>query len=161
MKKQLNEVKRMQVLAGLITENQDQVMGYIFDNPEEWNDENVISTIKDMGYDDAEEITKEITTTTSPEDFLNNMRSKMENDNLQFSDLTLDMFKQSIEDDFEKELDESVVPGEVGDALDYLSTLSPAALSAAIAGMGGAAVGFIAMLKAAIKNTDTMSGLNR
>jgi len=102
MKQFINEAKRFQELAGIITENQDQVMGYIFNNSEEWNDENVISTIKDMGYDDAEEITKEITTTTSPEDFLNNMRIKMGIDNLQFSDLTLDMFKQSIEDNFEK-----------------------------------------------------------
>ena len=115
MKKQLNEVRRMQVLAGLITENEenetndtDKALGTLF-NPKKdedgveyfWDDNEVVSTIKDMGYKDPKEIMQEITTTTSPEDFLDNMRVKMGNDNLQFSDLTLDMFKQSITDDFD------------------------------------------------------------
>ena len=107
MKQFITEAQRLQKLAGIseikiIPLVQRPMMGYIFDNSEEWNDKNVVFTIKDMGYDDAEEIAGEITTTTSPEDFLNNIRIKMGMDNLQFSNLTLDMFKQSIEDNFEK-----------------------------------------------------------
>jgi hypothetical protein len=89
MKNQINETKRMQVLAGLITENQD---------------------------------------------------NEIENN---------------------EELDESAIPGELGQFIDYLSTLEPSQLTAAISAMVGGVAGLGTVIKKAFDNTDTMSGLNR
>jgi hypothetical protein len=119
MKKQpMNEqFLKMQKLAGLITESEyrekrdeNQALGTLF-FPEEdedgmiefyWNDDKVIDTIKNMGYNDPEEIARELTTVSSPDDFLQMMRSKTGDEDLGITDITLDMFKQSVEDEFEK-----------------------------------------------------------
>lgn len=119
MKKQpINEqFLKMQKLAGLITESEykekmdeNQALGTIF-SPEEdedgmiefyWNDDKVIDIIKNMGYNDPEEIARELTTVSSPDDFLQMMRSKTGDEDLGITDITLDMFKQSVEDEFEK-----------------------------------------------------------
>jgi hypothetical protein len=114
MKNNLTEV-RFQFLAGVINENEfnqlseNQLIGNLFNPTEdedgmidyEWNDSNVIDVIKNMGYSDSEEIAKEITTTSSPYDFLEMMRNKMGDEDLDITDLTLDMFKQSIKDEFD------------------------------------------------------------
>jgi hypothetical protein len=111
MKHQLNEIKRMQQLAGILKEgqlNENQLIGTIFSPVEdeigmieyEWNEPNVINVIKGMGYNDPEEIANEILTISSPDDFLKMMRNKTGNKDLDITDLTLDMFKQSIEDEF-------------------------------------------------------------
>jgi len=111
------EQLRMQMLAGIITEgqyvaklNEEQALGTLF-APEEdedgmieyyWNNDKVIDIIKNMGYDDPEEIAKEITTISSPYDFLEMMRNKIGDEDLDITDITLDMFMQSIEKEFEK-----------------------------------------------------------
>jgi len=77
------------------TEDEDGMIDY------EWNDSNMIDVIKNMGYSDSEEIAKEITTTSSPYDFLEMMRNKMGDEDLDITDLTLDMFKQSVKDEFD------------------------------------------------------------
>jgi hypothetical protein len=107
----------MQKLAGLITESEykakmdeNQALGTIF-FPEEdedgmiefyWNDDKVIDIIKNMGYNDPKEIARELTTISSPDDFLQMMRSKTGDEDLDITDITLDMFRQSVEDEFEK-----------------------------------------------------------
>ena len=157
MKKQLNEIKRMQQLAGVINEsqlgeeqyaepmvmiqnivdnwadggidaeaamtridkilqgkyedesgegfmNENQLVGNLFssteDNEYEWNESNMINVIRSMGYDDPEEVANEIATISSPYDFLEMMRNKTGNKDLDIADLTLDMFKQSVKDEF-------------------------------------------------------------
>jgi hypothetical protein len=67
----------------------------------EWNEPNVINIIKSMGYNDPEEVANEILTISSPDDFLKMMRNKTGDEDLDITDLTLDMFKQSIKDEFE------------------------------------------------------------
>jgi len=113
MKKTLTE-SLFKFLAGFINENQfkqlneNQLIGNLFNPIEdedgmidyEWNDSNVIDVIKNMGYSDSEEIAKEITTISSPYDFLEMMRNKIGDEDLDITDLTLDMFKQSIKDEF-------------------------------------------------------------
>jgi len=111
------EQLRMQMLAGIITEgqyvaklNEEQALGTLFIPEEEedgmieyyWNDDKVMDIIRNMRYDDPEEITKEVTTISSPDDFLKMMRNKMGDQDLDITDLTLDMFRQSIKDEFEK-----------------------------------------------------------
>jgi hypothetical protein len=106
------EQLRMQMLAGIITEgqykamlNEEQALGTIFyeeDGDYFYNEEKLINLIQDMGYDDAEEIAKEITTISSPEDDVEMFRNKYNNPDLEIEDITLDMIKQSIEDEFEK-----------------------------------------------------------
>ena len=112
-----NEILRMQKLAGLITENQykaklneEQALGTLFTFKEDedgmieyyWNDNKVIDIIRNLGYSDPEAIAKEITTTSAPYDFLEMMRNTMNDEDLDITDITLDMFRQSIEDEFEK-----------------------------------------------------------
>jgi hypothetical protein len=117
LNKMTKEQLRMQMLAGIITEgqykaklNEEQALGILF-IPEEdedgmieyyWNDNKVIDVIRNMGYDDPEEIAKEVTTVSSPHDFLEMMRNKMGDQDLDITEITLDMFRQSIENEFEK-----------------------------------------------------------
>jgi hypothetical protein len=113
MKKQfITEAARLQKLAGIITENLDnqQSLGFLF-YPEEdedgmidyfYNKDKVIEVIRSLGYDDAEEIAKEVMTISSPEDELEFMRNKTGDPNMQIEDLTVGMFKQGIKDEFEK-----------------------------------------------------------
>jgi len=111
------EFLHMQKLAGLITEselkqklNEEQALGILF-TPEEdedgmieyyWNNNKVADIVRNMGYNDPEEIAKEITTISSPHDFLMMMRNKMGDEDLDITDITLDMFRQSVENEFEK-----------------------------------------------------------
>lgn len=113
MKKQfITEAARLQKLAGIIAENLDnqQSIGFLF-RPEEDEDgmidyvydkDKVIEVIRSLGYNDAEEIAKEVLTISSPEDELELMRNKTGDPDLQITDLTVGMFKQGIEAGFEK-----------------------------------------------------------
>ena len=107
----ITEAQRLQKLAGIITENLDdkQAIGFLF-HPEEdedgmieyFFDENkLIDLIKSLGYDDAEEIAKEVLTISSPADELEIMRNKTGDPDLQITDLTVGMIKQSIKDEFD------------------------------------------------------------
>lgn len=107
----------MQKLAGLITEseyaaklNENQALGTLFNSEEDedgmveyFYDENkMIDLVKSMGYEDAEEIAKEIMTISSPEDTLEMFKNKYNQPDLEIKDITVDMVKKSIEDEFEK-----------------------------------------------------------
>jgi hypothetical protein len=89
--------------------NKNQLIGNLFNPIEdedgiidyEWDNSNMINIIKNMGYNDSEEIAKEITTISTPYDFLEIMRNKMGDEDLDITDLTLDMFKQSVKDEFD------------------------------------------------------------
>jgi hypothetical protein len=107
----ITEAQRLQKLAGIITENLDdkQAIGFLF-HPEEdedgmieyFFDENkLIDLVKSLGYDDAEEIAKEVLTISSPADELEIMRNKTGDPDLQITDLTVGMIKQSIKDEFD------------------------------------------------------------
>lgn len=61
----------------------------------------------------------------------------------------------------DEELDESSVPGELGQFIDYLSTLNPAQLTAVISAMVGGVAGLGTVIAKASQNTATMIGLNR
>ena len=116
MKKQINEIKRMQQLAGILKESQlneisdnDQQIGILF-HPEEdsdgmidyiWNEDKVIDVIRSMGYEDAEEVAKEVMTLADPYDELEMFRNKTGDSDLDITDLTVGMFKQSVKDEFE------------------------------------------------------------
>jgi hypothetical protein len=111
MKKQfITEAARLQKLAGMITENLDdqQALGFLFHSEEDedgmidyfYDEDKVIEVIRSLGYDDAEEIAKEVMTISSPEDELEIMRNKTGNPDLQITDLTVGMFKQGIKDEF-------------------------------------------------------------
>ncbi len=95
---EMNEVEEEQALGTLFTpeEEEDGMIEYY------WNDNKVIDVIRNMGYDDPEEIAKEVTTVSSPHDFLEMMRNKMGDKDLDITEITLDMFRQSVEDGFEK-----------------------------------------------------------
>ena len=95
---EMNEVEEEQALGTLFTpeEEEDGMIEYY------WNDNKVIDVIRNMGYDDPEEIAKEVTTVSSPHDFLEMMRNKMGDKDLDITEITLDMFRQSVEDEFEK-----------------------------------------------------------
>ena len=111
MKKQfITEAARLQKLAGIITENLDdqQALGFLFHSEEDedgmidyfYNKDKVIEVIRSLGYDDAEEIAKEVMTISSPEDELEFMRNKTGDPDMQIEDLTVGMFKQGIKDEF-------------------------------------------------------------
>ncbi len=113
MRKQfITEAARLQKLAGIINENLDneQAIGFLFHAEEDemgyidyvYDKDKVIEVIKSLGYDDAEEIADEVMTTSSPSDELDFMRDQTNNPDLQITDLTVGMFKQGIEDAFEK-----------------------------------------------------------
>ena len=83
--------------------NEEQALGTLF-TPEEdeegiieyyWNDNKVIDIIRNMGYDDPEEIAKEVTTISSPHDFLLMMRNKMGDEDLDITEITLDMLDRA------------------------------------------------------------------
>ena len=65
-----------------------------------YDESKVIEVIRSLGYDDAEEIAKEVLTISSPSDELEFMRNKTGNPDLQITDLTVGMFKQGIKDEF-------------------------------------------------------------
>jgi hypothetical protein len=119
------EFKRMQHLAGLLTEVNIQpkhktyhdslkALGILFhpnEDPDtledleyEWDLKNMIEFCRKIGYDDAEEVAGEATHYTSPgdEDEMDIFRRMTNNPDLQVSDLTLGMYRKSIEDEFEK-----------------------------------------------------------
>ena len=106
------ETLRMQMLAGIITEsqykaklNENQALGTLFyeeDGDYFYNEDKLIELIRNMGYDDAEEIANEVMTISSPEDDLEMFRNKYNNPSLEIEDITIDMIKQSVEDEFEK-----------------------------------------------------------
>jgi len=112
----MKEIIRINQLAGIITEsqakkmmqvlNENKALGNIFyiDDYGDYvyDENNLIKLVKNMGYEDAEEIAKEITTISSPEDTLEMFKNKYNNPRLKIEDITLDMIKKSIEDEFEK-----------------------------------------------------------
>jgi hypothetical protein len=114
MKTQLNEVKRMQQLAGILNENQlneisdnAKALGILFYPNEdeggyEWNIDAFNNLVKDMGYADYEEVVKEMTHIFSPadEDEMRIFRTRLDNPDLQPEDLTIGMYKQAIEQEF-------------------------------------------------------------
>ena len=107
-----NEFLHMQKLAGIITEgeynakmNENQALGTLFyeeDGDYFYNEDKLIELIRDMGYDDAEEIANEVMTISSPEDDLEMFRNKYNQPDLGIEDITLDMIKKSIEEEFER-----------------------------------------------------------
>jgi hypothetical protein len=118
-----NEFKRMQKLAGLITENQineeytfndnDKAYGVLFvdnDDKEEignvdymWDYDAYYALVKSMGYKDFEEIAEEMTEFfPAGEDEMNIFRRQNSNPNLQPTDLTIGMYKKDIEKEFPK-----------------------------------------------------------
>jgi hypothetical protein len=96
---QLSEIKDNDQALGILfhsEEDEDGMIDYFYD------EDKVIEVIRSLGYDDAEEIAKEVLTISSPSDELEFMRNKTDNPDLDITDLTVGMFKQSIEDEFEK-----------------------------------------------------------
>lgn len=70
-----------------------------------WDLENMIEFCRKIGYgDDAEEVAGEAIHYTMPgdKDEMNHFRHMTGNPNLQISDLTLGMYRKSIESEFEK-----------------------------------------------------------
>jgi hypothetical protein len=65
-----------------------------------YDDAKLIELIKSMNYKDAEEIAKEITTISSPEDDLEMFQNIYNKPDLKIEDITLDMMKKSIKDEF-------------------------------------------------------------
>ncbi len=110
--KQINEIKRMQQLAGLIKESQlnevsddDKALGILFHPSEDgfdWDENAMDNLVKDMGYEDYEEVAGEVIHYTSPgdEDEMNMFRHLTGNPNLQPEDITIGMYKQVIEKEF-------------------------------------------------------------
>lgn len=115
--KMTQEQLRMQMLAGIITEgqyksqlNENQALGNLF-YPEEdeegiieyYYDKNkLVEFIKNLGYEDVEEVAGEIMTISSPYDDLERYRRIYNDPDLDMTEVTLDMVKKSIEDEFEK-----------------------------------------------------------
>ena len=111
------EQLRMQMLAGIITEgqykemlNENQALGNLF-YPEEdedgmieyyYNKNKLVEFIRNLGYEDAEEVANEIMTISSPHDDLERYRRIYNDPDLDMTEVTLDMVKKSIEDEFEK-----------------------------------------------------------
>jgi len=129
MKKQMlnKEFLKMQKLAGLITEGQykarlneamfddnAKALGILFQSnedeeereftPYEWDREAVTDLIKSMGYEDYKEVESEFTHYFSPgdEDEIRIFRAQENNPELEPTDLTIGMYKRSIEKEFEK-----------------------------------------------------------
>jgi hypothetical protein len=108
----INEIKRMQQLAGLINESlpffisdDDKALGTLFHpgaDGFEWDEENVYDLVKDMGYKDYDDVAGETMHYTSPgdRDEMTMFRNLSGNPNLQPEDITIGMFKQSIEHHF-------------------------------------------------------------
>ncbi len=112
MKQQINEIRRMQQLAGLITESQlnevsddDKALGILFHQGEEgyeWDMDAYNNLVKDMGYEDYEDVAGEMTHYFAPadEDEIRIFRKRFNNPNLQPEDLTIGMYKQVIGQEF-------------------------------------------------------------
>ena len=77
-------------------EDEDGMIDYVYDK------DKVIEVIRSLGYNDAEEIANEVMTISSPEDELEFERNKTGDPDMQIEDLTVGMFKQGIEAEFEK-----------------------------------------------------------
>jgi hypothetical protein len=120
MKNALTEA-RFQFLAGVINENEfkqlneisddSKALGILFHPNEdenededeyEWNHDAIINLVKDMGYEDYKEVSDEFTHIFSPgdEDEMRIFRQRLNNPNLQPTDLTIGMYKQAIEQEF-------------------------------------------------------------
>jgi hypothetical protein len=120
MKNALTEA-RFQFLAGVINENEFKQLNEISDDSKalgilfypnedenededeyEWNHDAIINLVKDMGYEDYEEVSDEFTHIFSPgdEDEMRIFRQRLNNPNLQPTDLTIGMYKQAIEQEF-------------------------------------------------------------
>jgi hypothetical protein len=86
----------MKMLGKLITsvENKDGIIEY------EWNKPEMVKTIIGLGYIDANEIAEEVMTLSSPWDALQMFKAKYNNNDLDIIDLTIEMFEQSIKDEF-------------------------------------------------------------
>jgi len=69
------------------------------DDDYDYDEAKLIELIKSMNYKNAEEIAKEITH-FSPEDDLEMFQNKYNKPDLKIEDITLDMIKQSIRDEF-------------------------------------------------------------
>jgi hypothetical protein len=84
------------LMGNLITfvEDVDGIIEY------EWKRKEIINVIKEMGYIDANEIANEVITLADPYDFLEMMRNKNNVEDLDILELTIDMFKESIRDEF-------------------------------------------------------------
>jgi hypothetical protein len=112
MKQQLNEIRRMQQLAGIINESQlnevsdnDKALGILFHQGEEgyeWDRDAYNNLVKDMGYEDYQDVAGEMTHYFAPadEDEIEIFRQRLGNPNLQPEDLTIGMYKQAIEQEF-------------------------------------------------------------
>jgi hypothetical protein len=74
----------------------DGMIEYIYD------ERNMIEVLKALGYPDAEEVAREIIHVSSPEDELEFMRNKTGDPDMQIEELTLKMFIQGVEEEFEK-----------------------------------------------------------
>ena len=116
------EFLRMQQLAGLLTEinistfpprnfqDETRALGVLFhpneDEPEEyeWDVQAIEDFCKYLGYEDYQEVTKEIIHYTSPgnNDEMAIFRRMTQNPDLKVSDLTIGMYRQDIENNFEK-----------------------------------------------------------
>ena len=119
-----SEFQRMQRLAGINEvriahyksySDNSKALGTLFhpnEDPDtledfeyEWDHENMVEFCRKIGYgDDAEDVAGEVTHYTSPgdEDEMMAFRQITNNPDLQVSDITLGMFRTSIESEFEK-----------------------------------------------------------
>jgi hypothetical protein len=75
-------------------EDEDGIIEY------EWNDLEMIKIITELGYSDAKEIAGEVMVLSCPWDALQMFRAKYNNYDLDIVDLTIEMFEQSIKDEF-------------------------------------------------------------
>ena len=89
-----NETKQIGVLINVI-KDENGLIEY------EWNENNMIEIIKSIGYNDPEEIANEIMHISSPDDELQMMKYMMNDQDLDISDLTIEMFKASVLNEFE------------------------------------------------------------
>lgn len=107
------EFRRMQQLAGIITEmpkignplDQRKALGILFhydkeNNGYEWDVKALENLIKDMGYGDFEEVARERTYLTVPDEELEFFRQDESNPNLQIEDITIAMVKREIQKNF-------------------------------------------------------------
>ena len=85
----------------------NKVIGTIYikdDSDYIFNEKELINLIQSMGYenDDSREIAGEIMSISSPGDSVEMFRNKYNKQDLEIEDITMDMIKKSIEDEFEK-----------------------------------------------------------
>jgi len=72
------------------------------DSPYEWDETNITELVKNMGYEDYEEIVKELIHYNSPgnEDEMLIMRTFTGDDNLKVEDITIGMYVENIKKEF-------------------------------------------------------------